>query len=278
MASSAQITANRTNASNSTGPATESGKLRSSRNSLKHGLASRTLIIPGENPADFEALHQSFASDHQPATAAESSAIREMAISYWLKDRAIRLQAEAWNLIMPHLDRLAAPPGLGVLIRYQTANQNSFYKSLTTLLTLKKERPPREIGFVSQNATEPPIGFVSQPAPPAPTPPIGFVSQNGAEPSAPSVGFISQNASATENGFVSQKPSESPSQPIGFVSQNRTTPRKPFNPKPYDRTKPDDTAWFLQISATLDHYRNPIGRPRKFKIVQAPLWQKTLAA
>lgn len=40
MASERQIAANRSNAQRSTGPRTKAGKLKSSRNSLKHGLSS----------------------------------------------------------------------------------------------------------------------------------------------------------------------------------------------------------------------------------------------
>ena len=45
MASERQIAANRENAKRSTGPRTEAGKLRSSRNAFKHGLSS-----PGLGP------------------------------------------------------------------------------------------------------------------------------------------------------------------------------------------------------------------------------------
>ncbi len=40
MASASQINANRENAKKSSGPTTEEGKQTSSRNALKHGLAS----------------------------------------------------------------------------------------------------------------------------------------------------------------------------------------------------------------------------------------------
>jgi hypothetical protein len=43
MASEKQIAANRRNAQRSTGPKTEAGKERASRNALCHGLASPTL-------------------------------------------------------------------------------------------------------------------------------------------------------------------------------------------------------------------------------------------
>jgi hypothetical protein len=49
MTATARATANVANASLSTGPRTEEGKARSSRNAVKHGLTSKHLVIaPGE--------------------------------------------------------------------------------------------------------------------------------------------------------------------------------------------------------------------------------------
>jgi len=49
-----QINANRENAKLSTGPNTSAGKLRSSRNSLKHGLEARHHLIIGEDKKEFQ--------------------------------------------------------------------------------------------------------------------------------------------------------------------------------------------------------------------------------
>jgi hypothetical protein len=46
MASAAQIAANQANAQKSTGPRTPPGKAMASRNSLKHGLAGRGIVLP----------------------------------------------------------------------------------------------------------------------------------------------------------------------------------------------------------------------------------------
>ncbi len=49
-----RINANRENAKLSTGPNTSAGKLRSSRNSLKHGLEARRHLIIGEDKKEFQ--------------------------------------------------------------------------------------------------------------------------------------------------------------------------------------------------------------------------------
>jgi len=53
MATIKQINANKKNALLSKGPKTDLGKLNSSKNSLKHGLTAKQLVI-GENPKEFE--------------------------------------------------------------------------------------------------------------------------------------------------------------------------------------------------------------------------------
>ena len=55
--------ANQLNSLKSTGPRTATGKAKASGNSLKHGLLSRNLIIPGENAADFAALLEQLLAD-----------------------------------------------------------------------------------------------------------------------------------------------------------------------------------------------------------------------
>src|SRR6266852_429744 len=73
------INRNIENASHSTGPRTDEGKVIASQNSLKHGLASGTLLLPGEDPAAYEALVADFITQHQPETPGEEITITDMA-------------------------------------------------------------------------------------------------------------------------------------------------------------------------------------------------------
>jgi len=141
---------NRQNAQHSTGPRTPHGKLASSRNSLKHGLASGTLLIAGEDPSAFEALRDALLCEHEPATETEQLLIQEMAQSYWLTQRAIRLQNECFT-----------PEGvdqkqLSLFLRYQATHERAFHKALNTLLRLKQSRAREQAvgkpGSVSQSA------------------------------------------------------------------------------------------------------------------------------
>jgi hypothetical protein len=74
------------------GPRTANGKASSSGNSLKHGLASGRVIIPGEDPAEFEALLNDLNAEHVPATPTEQMLVQQMAQSWWLMQRAIRIR------------------------------------------------------------------------------------------------------------------------------------------------------------------------------------------
>jgi hypothetical protein len=146
---------NRLNAQRSTGPRTTPGKLASSRNSLKHGLASAQLIIPGENCSDFDALLSDLLAEHQPANKTEELLVHQIAQSWWLTRRSLRFQNECFT-----------PDGvdekrLSLFLRYQTTHERAFHKALNALMRLKKDRGR---GFVSQTRLEaaPHVGFVPQ--------------------------------------------------------------------------------------------------------------------
>ena len=180
-APTARTLANRANAQHSTGPTSAAGRLASSRNSLQHGLASGQVIIPGEDPSRFEALLKDLIAEHQPATATEELLVQEMAQSFWLTQRALRLQNDCFTENGVDEKRLA------LFLRYQTTHERAFHKALTALLKVQKERTrPSKTGFVSQGIARSVSGngFVSQRAPeeqPFRTPTAGeghFVRQN----------------------------------------------------------------------------------------------------
>jgi hypothetical protein len=54
--SPAQWAARRANARKATGPRSDDGKAWAARNALLHGLCSLAPVLPGEDPAEFEAM------------------------------------------------------------------------------------------------------------------------------------------------------------------------------------------------------------------------------
>lgn len=80
-----QIAANRLNAQRSTGPRTPAGKAKVSVNALRHGLTAREVILPNENPDDFDAFRAELLTSLAPPRRARKFVGRE--------DRSRRLAA-----------------------------------------------------------------------------------------------------------------------------------------------------------------------------------------
>src|SRR5690242_6783593 len=93
MSSLRQIEANRLNAQKSTGPSTPEGRAAVRLNSLKYGLYAETLVLPGEDPADFEALLDRFDAEYQPATPTEEGFVSQIAMATWRRARIQRMEA-----------------------------------------------------------------------------------------------------------------------------------------------------------------------------------------
>lgn len=167
----------RANAQQSTGHRSPTGKLASSRNSLKQGLAAGTLIIHGEDQTAFDALLNDLLAEHQPANTTEEMLIHEIAQSFWLVQRALRFQNECFT------DDGVDEKRLALFLRYQTTHERAFHKALSTLMRLQKDRRKTERkhertgGFVAVVRDSNRSGFVSHPNASEETE-TGFVSQN----------------------------------------------------------------------------------------------------
>jgi hypothetical protein len=90
MATPAQISANQANAQRSTGPVTAQGKQRSALNALRHGFRSQLIVLPGENPADYQLLTEQFEQQYPANTPIAARAVREMIDAEW-RLRRVRL-------------------------------------------------------------------------------------------------------------------------------------------------------------------------------------------
>src|SRR5437660_3370047 len=88
MSTDRQIEANRLNAQHSTGPSTPEGRAAVRLNGLKHGLCAETIVVPGEDPAQFEAMLEAYRVEYQPATPSAEFLVRQVAMADW---RLLRL-------------------------------------------------------------------------------------------------------------------------------------------------------------------------------------------
>jgi hypothetical protein len=83
VSTTAQIAANQKNAHLSTGPTSPEGKMKSSLNAVKTGLTGRTVLLPGDDAALYEAHVSNFMQRHQPAGDEEHSLVQSLADTEW---------------------------------------------------------------------------------------------------------------------------------------------------------------------------------------------------
>ena len=148
----------------STGPRTDAGKAISSMNSLKHGLTSRRVVLPGEDQADFDRLHNQLLSDHTPVGALEIELVAEIAACLWRLQRARRyestvLETSSFELFVSHTQA----KGFETLLRYMGAIERQLNRAIVRLREAQGARrksaapqPPRikAMSAVSYGSTQ----------------------------------------------------------------------------------------------------------------------------
>ena len=158
--SPARLAANRANAQKSTGPVTPEGKAvpPSTWSGSWSLCCAETVVLPGENADDFEAVRQNLSDEHNPQTVTEQYLIDTMATARWALQRAQRQENavltqrvnEAVAQCNPADEEacndareLAMFDGSkeGALrLRYMTAQDNIFNRALRNLMSLRRLR------------------------------------------------------------------------------------------------------------------------------------------
>ena len=149
--SEAMRAANRANAQASTGPRSAAGKAAARLNALKHGLAGRTVVLPGEDEAEFAALEADLAARFAPEGEMERDAVREMAAALWRLGRAPT--AEVAGLLAnadeelfeanPTAATLGAPGAIDILLRvsrYEGQIRRTYERARERLTMLQQGR------------------------------------------------------------------------------------------------------------------------------------------
>ncbi len=174
MATAKQAAAIRRNAAKSTGPRTKSGKTRSRRNALKHGLSAEQVVMLDEDPAAFDALRSDLFEHYQPTDPVAEHLVEQVAACIWRLRRVPEIEAGIFECSYYDLqgrrarvkelellstdeerqakDRQAEPrPFLGdvfgraerplnSLIRIAGAIEGSMYRAIRELERIKAER------------------------------------------------------------------------------------------------------------------------------------------
>jgi len=164
-ASEARLAANRGNAQRSTGPRTAAGRQVSSRNATRHGVLARTPLLPGEDPAELEALSAGLTERLGPEGGVEELLLDELVGVLWRLRRLARVELGlyAMGLEAPVLRALSgageASAALGVafssqaasfavLTRYESALVNRLRRALADLERLQAAREAAFPGLV----------------------------------------------------------------------------------------------------------------------------------
>src|SRR5438045_1824962 len=88
--STRRLRANQRNARRSTGPRSDAGKRRSSRNATSHGIYCRDLVLPGESQAEFRAYRDAYLLRLNPQDVLELLIVDRIVAAGW---KLRRLQA-----------------------------------------------------------------------------------------------------------------------------------------------------------------------------------------
>ncbi len=160
LISEKQHEANLRNASRSTGPTTPEGKAAVCLNALRYGLRARSLLLPGEDPAEFERLFAGLEADWRPQNQTERLLVEQMAIAQW---KLARLETgESSILEQP----IAAEKQLALLDRFSVQRarlERSFSNGMRELQRLRSKH-----STAPQPQPQGPV--VSKPRPPVPEP------------------------------------------------------------------------------------------------------------
>ncbi|NGX29183.1 MAG: hypothetical protein K940chlam4_00010 [Candidatus Anoxychlamydiales bacterium] len=147
MTSLSKIKTNKKNALKSTGPQTSVGKEISSKNSLKHGLLSKDLIIREEKPKELELFKNNIYTSLHPQDPIEELLVEKIIGSAWRLKRVLQVENElfqekgypGWKQLNQAF-RGYDSDCIKNLSRYETMLERNFYKALHELQRIQGMR------------------------------------------------------------------------------------------------------------------------------------------
>ncbi|HLG95488.1 MAG TPA: hypothetical protein VKX49_04160 [Bryobacteraceae bacterium] len=157
----------RENGAKSRGPKTKAGKQRSSQNAIRHGLTAQTIVLPCEDPADYQRLLDGYLQHFRPAGQVELDLVHEIAAAKWRLNRLALIETQLLansieEIEQDHQDNYedgdedepltpvqALAKGFencsgscSFLYRVQARLERTYFRALKTLLQLQKLRGP----------------------------------------------------------------------------------------------------------------------------------------
>jgi hypothetical protein len=96
---------NAANAQFSTGPTSSAGKERVKFNALKTGLFARTIVLPGEQQSNYEALGAYLVDEYLPQSDAERELVTTIQTTTWRLSRAVEMESALFAIVaQQHFD------------------------------------------------------------------------------------------------------------------------------------------------------------------------------
>src|SRR5438309_10994791 len=92
MATARQREANRRNALQSTGPRTLAGKKVAGLNALRHGLTAQSVLLPDEDPAEFQRYGRAMRFYWLPEGALETALVERITALSWRLLRIAKIE------------------------------------------------------------------------------------------------------------------------------------------------------------------------------------------
>jgi hypothetical protein len=139
----------------STGPRTPEGKAISSQNATKHGCRSKTIILPHENPAEYQTIHNGWWDKYQPSGHAEETLVKLLIDNHWFLLRATK-RMEQVDCEMPAdpCDWTDAHHRMiNNFTRYKTTAERAFHKSFRAVETYFRDCARAEINALKADLT-----------------------------------------------------------------------------------------------------------------------------
>src|SRR6476660_8185170 len=201
MPTEAQINANRRNAQKSSGPTTPEGKARSSLNALKSGIDAWSHIIPGEDPAELEALTTAFMLHFHPADPNQLSLVDTLISAEWIQRRLRRIEAQLWNYQIECLDKnLSHADFIDASVQHNSPLGHAYQDALDPFSRIQRRIDSTNRMFLRtlralQDLQATPDTPASEPPSPMPTQPL-----------APQIVFVPQSAPEFEPPIRTHSP------------------------------------------------------------------------
>jgi hypothetical protein len=157
-----QIDSNRRNALSSTGPKTEAGKQRSSKNAVRHGLTAETVIEALEDPEDYKAFEQAITADYDAETVVERELVLRLASLLWRLRRStlietglLQIQSDILSDVLTPPTKLPTPNFAPVAsLRLGTANIARYPKAINGDHAIKKGKAANAITSPELSSSE----------------------------------------------------------------------------------------------------------------------------